>query len=59
MKMVQQPSQTASNYSPKRDQSYQAPAVVYEGVITTRAGSPFGNPDDAGVDPTDLFGSNK
>lgn len=37
---------------------YEAPAIVYEGVITTRAGSPAGvtpGDSDAGVDPSDLF----
>jgi hypothetical protein len=33
---------------------YEAPAIVYEGKITTRAGSPEGAGD--GVDPADLFG---
>ncbi|MCP4424148.1 MAG: hypothetical protein GY803_06630 [Chloroflexi bacterium] len=35
---------------------YEAPAIVYEGVIGTRAGSPLGHPtgsDD--IDPADLF----
>ncbi len=47
----------------KKDQearlSYCAPAVIYEGVITTRAGSPpIGAEEiyDTGVDPSDLFG---
>ena len=37
---------------------YEAPAVIYEGMITTRAGTPTGNPDgDRAVDPADLFGN--
>lgn len=37
---------------------YEAPAIIYESVITTRAGSPLSiNGSDAdGVDPADLFG---
>ncbi len=37
---------------------YVAPAVVYEGTISTRAGSPFNSPekDGGGLDPADLFG---
>lgn len=34
---------------------YEAPAIIFEGRITTRAGSQLDNPE--GVDPTDLFGS--
>jgi len=39
--------------------AYEAPAIVYESVITTRAGSPAGATDSAGsdVDPADLFGN--
>ena len=36
--------------------AYEAPAIIFEGTISTRAGSPLGNP--AGVDdiePADLF----
>jgi hypothetical protein len=37
---------------------YRPPAIVHEGVITTRAGSPVSAPvsNDEGVDPADLFG---
>lgn len=37
---------------------YQKPAIIYEGVITTRAGSPLGASEGASdaVDPADLFG---
>ena len=36
--------------------AYEAPAIIFEGTISTRAGSPLGNPagvDD--IDPSDLF----
>jgi hypothetical protein len=36
--------------------TYEAPAIIFEDVISTRAGSPLGNPagvDD--IDPADLF----
>ncbi len=41
---------------------YEAPAVIYESVITTRAGSPLSATDgeqdpSSGVDPADLFGN--
>ena len=37
---------------------YEAPAIVYEGMIATRAGTPFfAPPDNNQVDPADLFGS--
>jgi hypothetical protein len=35
-------------------QAYEAPVVIYEGLITTRAGSPVGG-GDRSVDPADLF----
>lgn len=36
---------------------YTAPAVIYSGQITTRAGSPVGEGGGTGaVDPADLFG---
>ena len=35
---------------------YEAPAIIYEGEITTRAGSPFSAPG-ADVTVEDLFGS--
>ena len=40
---------------------YETPAIIYEGLITTRAGSPPGGgaPDPGeGLDPVDLFGNN-
>ncbi len=41
--------------------TYEAPAIIYKGIITTRAGSggPVGDPSGSGessVDPADLFG---
>jgi hypothetical protein len=36
--------------------AYEVPAIIFEGVINTRAGSPLSNPagmDD--IDPADLF----
>lgn len=35
---------------------YSAPAIIYEGKISTRAGSPIPNDVPDGVDPADLFG---
>jgi hypothetical protein len=36
--------------------AYEAPQIIYENEITTRAGSPLGNPNGAdGIDPADLF----
>ncbi len=36
---------------------YEAPAVIYSGVISARAGSPLDNPlNSNGYDPADLFG---
>jgi hypothetical protein len=41
----------------QKQQVYASPAIIYEGTISTRAGSPItsGSPD--GVDPADLFGN--
>lgn len=41
-----------------KKQSYQAPEIIYEGVISTRAGTPTdpGGPGFAPADPVDLFG---
>lgn len=51
-----QPKQTHLN-APKVDkQAYEAPTVIYEGTITTRAGSPLGGGGESVVDPADLFG---
>jgi hypothetical protein len=38
-------------------QTYEVPQIIYEGIMTTRAGSPFGRGEgESGVDPADLFG---
>ncbi len=37
---------------------YTAPAVIYEGQITARAGTIIDKPDGGAADPTDLFGTN-
>ena len=35
---------------------YEAPQVIYDGEIGTRAGSPAGRPSDSPIaDPSDLF----
>jgi len=42
--------------TPEERAEYEAPAVIYESKISTRAGSPLSNPtgvDD--IDPADLF----
>lgn len=37
---------------------YEAPAIIYEGEVTTRAGSrPGGAPIPSDVDPAKLFGN--
>ncbi len=40
---------------------YESPAIIYSGIIRTRAGSPgdlgFGDGEDNAVDPADLFGN--
>ncbi len=46
----------SENPQEKEQIVYEAPAIIYEGVVSTRAGSPLGNPagvDD--IDPSDLF----
>lgn len=43
---------------PEERIEYESPAIIYESVISTRAGSPLSNPtgvDD--IDPADLFGN--
>ncbi|MCA9971496.1 MAG: hypothetical protein KC425_14830 [Anaerolineales bacterium] len=38
--------------------TYETPAIIFETVITTRAGSPISiDPNPDGVDPADLFGN--
>lgn len=45
------------NQEEQTEQVYEAPAVIYDGLISTRAGSPAGDPNNgaSGVDPADLF----
>lgn len=41
-----------------KKQTYEAPEIIYEGEITTRAGSQFPGPKgEYDVDPSKLFGS--
>jgi hypothetical protein len=52
------PQQQSINHSSQC--VYEAPAIIYEGTITTRAGSQTGGPagsGESGVDPADLFGN--
>lgn len=46
-----------ANQEKSSTQIYEAPAIIYDGVISTRAGSPIGTGIDGtdGVDPADLF----
>jgi hypothetical protein len=46
--------------SPANDdqRTYEVPAIIYEGTITTRAGSPLGDGDNS-LDPADIFGNNE
>jgi hypothetical protein len=56
MKTTKQPKQKEQE-TPKERLVYEAPAVIHESLISTRAGSPFGNPNDNDtIDPADLFG---
>lgn len=55
----------AQNIDTSKDQDteripYQAPTIIFEGDMTTRAGSPTGGTNGSGidgVDPADLFGN--
>jgi hypothetical protein len=41
-----------------KQQVYEAPQIIYESQITTRAGSPLSNPSGVNdIDPADLFGN--
>ena len=48
---------TAENEKSVRE-PYETPAIIYEGLITTRAGSPNRSPSDGSesVDPSEIFG---
>ena len=39
-----------------QQQAYEAPRIIYESQISTRAGSPLSNPNSVDdIDPADLF----
>ena len=60
MSTVRQAEQLSQKNKPSQRLPYQVPVVIYQGTITTRAGSPVGitsDPDKSGVDPADLFGN--
>ncbi len=51
------PQQLEEREKGEERQPYTAPAVIYSGQITTRAGSPVGEGGGPeAVDPADLFG---
>lgn len=55
----QDPQQLTVNHNEQN--LYEAPAIIYKGTITTRAGSPFSEGSsksgESSVDPADLFGN--
>ena len=56
--MTQHP-QTQPSLEAREEFVYEAPAIVYEGVLSTRAGSPIPPDPGAGLfgaDSNDLFG---
>ena len=60
MATVKQTSGSTESKEKQQKKPYEPPALVYEGVITTRAGSPatlVGDGEESGVDPADLFGN--
>lgn len=57
MKLLHPDTPQKQETPPPTKPEYEAPAVIYEGFITTRAGTPVSlTGNDTGVDPTDLFG---
>jgi hypothetical protein len=59
MGIAQNSKQKPINSKEDKRLPYQKPAIIYHGVVTTRAGSPtgvIGDPEKSGVDPSDLFG---
>ncbi len=52
---MKQLSENAPKYQQQEEEVYEAPQIIYEGEISTRAGSPLSAPADrdAGID---LFG---
>ena len=60
MKITQQPNEVLKKRPDKTGDTlpYESPAIIYEGLITTRAGTPTGGAEsDNAVDPADLFGN--
>jgi hypothetical protein len=58
MKLSPETKATKQENAEEKRAVYETPAIVYEGLISTRAGSPLIVPDDGeGIDPSDLFGS--
>jgi hypothetical protein len=55
MKTMQKSQQCSVDNDHQR--TYEVPAIIYEGTLTTRAGSPEGRNRDSGIDPADLFGT--
>jgi len=56
------PIQTNQINNEMPSQVYTPPAIIYQGQISTRAGSPIGPiapSDDGTVDPIDLFGDHQ
>ena len=58
MKSLPKPQPKAEEVEQKvKRAAYETPAIVYEGFITTRAGSPINRGGaDPSADPADLFG---
>jgi len=53
-------AQSEQIQSSTKREPYEAPAIIYEGLITTRSGSPIGSPNNNsdGVDPANIFSGN-
>ena len=55
---MKQVMEQGNNIEARVLQVYQSPKIIYEGTISTRAGSPSGPiapSDDRVIDPVDLF----
>lgn len=62
MKSIDKPDEPHRVQKVAKVASYQPPAIIYEGTISTRAGSPIGprpGGDDQAIDPVDLFGDDE
>ena len=59
MKQALKKEHVAEKEGTQKKLAYQSPAIIYEGMITTRAGSPigFGGDGEDSVDPANLFGN--